>query len=76
MLSCVQKSGRAVVRTTLGMAMLTVVGFNRLILTFCKRLLANGKHKKVPLAACTDKLLIVLNAMVRDNKGLSEGLTC
>jgi len=60
------KGGRASVRTTLYMAMLSAVRFNPPIRAFYERLLAQGKHKKVALTACMHKLIVMLNAMVRD----------
>ena len=39
-----------------------------MIRTFYQRLLARGKLKKVALMACMRKLLVILNAMIRDNK--------
>jgi len=35
-------------------------------------LLAQGKHKKVALTACIRKIIIILNAMVRDGKKWEE----
>ena len=61
------KGGRSSVRTTLYMAMLSAVRFNPPIRAFYQRLLAQGKHKKVALTACMHKLLVMLNAMVRDD---------
>jgi transposase len=61
------KGGRASVRTTLFMAMLSAVRFNPPIRAFYERLLAQGKHKKVALTACMRKLIVMLNAMVRDS---------
>jgi len=54
------------VRTILYMAMLSAVRFNPPIRAFYERLLAQGKHKKVALTACMHKLIVMLNAMVRD----------
>jgi transposase len=58
--------GRAAVRTTLYMAMLTVTRHNPVIRTAYQRLLANHKPKKVALIACLRKLITILNAMLRD----------
>lgn len=60
------RGGRASVRTTLYMAMLSAVRYNPPIRAFYQRLLAQGKHKKVALTACIHKLVIMLNAMIRD----------
>ncbi len=59
--------GRADVRTALYMAALSAKRYNPVIKKFWERLIAAGKPKKVALVACMRKLLIILNAMVRDN---------
>jgi transposase len=59
--------GRAEVRTALYMAALSAKRYNPVIKQFWERLIAAGKPKKVALVACMRKLLIILNAMVRDN---------
>lgn len=59
--------GRAGVRTTLYMATLSATRCNPVISEFYKRLVAAGKHKKVALAACMRKFIVILNAMLRDN---------
>lgn len=60
------RGGRAHVRTVLFMATMCAVQHNPVIKAFYQRLLAKGKHKKVALVACMRKMLILLNAMVRD----------
>jgi transposase len=60
--------GRASVRRVLYMAALTGTRSNPVIRSFYERLLARGKEKKVALAACMRKLLVILNAMIRDRK--------
>lgn len=60
--------GRAEVRATLYMATLSAVRFNPVIRTFYKRLKENGKKPKVALTACMRKLLVILNAMVRNGE--------
>jgi transposase len=57
--------GRAPVRTALYMGALVATRHNPVIRAFYQRLLAAGKPKKVALTACMRKLLIILNAMVR-----------
>lgn len=57
--------GRAGVRGTLYMAVITAIQFNPAIRAFYVRLVAAGKAKKVALVACMRKLLTLLNAMVR-----------
>lgn len=59
--------GRAGVRTTLYMATLSATMCNPVIKDFYQRLVAQGKHKKVAITACMRKLIIILNAMLRDN---------
>lgn len=58
--------GRANVRSVLYMATMTAVRFNPSLKTFYERLVNAGKKPKVALTACMRKLLIILNAMVRD----------
>jgi transposase len=60
--------GRAAIRATLYMAALVASRRNPVIAAFYKRLLAAGKAKKLALTACMRKLLIILNAIVRDQK--------
>ena len=59
--------GRAKIRSVLYMAALVAVRFNPVIKAFYERLLSKGKLKKVALTACMHKLLIVLNAMMKNN---------
>ena len=58
--------GRARVREALYMAALIASRHNPTIRAFYARLLAAGKPKKVALVACMRKLLIILNAVMRD----------
>ena len=58
--------GRASVRCVLYMAALSASKTNPVIRAFYERLLAKGKAKKVALTACMRKLLVILNAMIRD----------
>jgi len=60
--------GRAKIRCVLYMATLVAVRFNPLIKAFYERLVGKGKLKKVALTACMHKLLIVLNAMMKNNQ--------
>ena len=60
--------GRAKVRCVLYMATLVAVRFNPPIKVFYERLLQKGKLKKVALTACMHKLLIFLNAMMKNNQ--------
>jgi len=58
--------GRGAVRTTLYMAMLSATRHNPVLAPFYRRLLERGKSKKLALIACARKLLVILNAMMRD----------
>lgn len=58
--------GRSAVRSILYMAALSAIRFNPVIKAFYERLMANGKLFKVAITACMRKLLIILNAIVRD----------
>jgi transposase len=60
--------GRAQVRKVLYMAAMSATIHNPIIREFYQRLLNNGKHKMVALVACMRKLLVILNAMIRDGK--------
>jgi transposase len=66
--------GRAPVRTALYMGTLTATRCNPVIKAFYQRLVAAGKPKKVALTACMRKLLIILNAMVRQGTRWSPQL--
>jgi transposase len=59
--------GRALIRSTLYMATLSAVRFNPPIKAFYQRLITNGKLKKVALVACMRKLLVILNAMTKND---------
>lgn len=58
--------GRTIVRTSLYMATLSATRFNPPMKSMYDRLLNNGKLKKVAQTACMRKLIITLNAMIRD----------
>lgn len=60
--------GRSTVRSTLYMAALSATKHNPKIKQFYERLLDDGKEKKVALTACMRKLLVILNAIARDQK--------
>jgi transposase len=62
------RGGRADVRSAIYMCILSAVRFNPVIKAFYIRLLAAGKDKKVAMVACMHKLLIILNAIIRDRK--------
>ncbi len=67
--------GRASVRTMLYMATLVATRYNPVIRAQYQRLLAAGKKKKVALVACMRKLLVILNAMIRDGRPWQNPLT-
>jgi transposase len=60
--------GRAHVRCALFMAALSAARFNPALKTFHQRLIAAGKPKMVALIAVARKLLVILNAVLRDQK--------
>lgn len=66
------RGGRAPIRTVLYMAMLSAIQCNPVMKQFYNRLVAEGKHKKVALTACMRKMMIILNAMIRDGKTWQE----
>ena len=59
--------GRAHVRRVLYMAALSACRHNPVIKQFYQRLIDAHKPPKVALVACMRKLLVILNAMLRDN---------
>lgn len=62
------KGGRSPVRAVLYMVTLVATRFNPVIQDFYHRLLQAGKLKKVALVACMRKVLIILNAMVKNGE--------
>jgi transposase len=60
--------GRAPVRAVLYMAALVAVRHNPVLRAFYQRLVAAGKAKKLALTAAMRKLLVILNAMLRDRQ--------
>jgi transposase len=58
---------RASVRRVLYMAALSARRCNPVIRAFAERLAAQGKKPKVVIIACMRKLLVILNAMVKQN---------
>lgn len=59
--------GRSSVRSKLYMAAVCAIRFNPVIKAFYERLIASGKVFKVAVTACMRKLLVILNAMIRDD---------
>jgi transposase len=62
------RGGRAGVRNVLYMAAMAAVRSNPAIAAVAQRLKAAGKTFKVTIVACMRKLLITLNAMLRENQ--------
>ena len=60
------QGGRANIRTVLYMATLSATQCNPVIKAFYKKLVAQGKHKKVALTACMRKFIIILNTMLKN----------
>jgi transposase len=57
--------GRPQARAILYMAALSAIRSNPAIRAFYKRLIASGKKKMVALVACMRKLLVILNAIIK-----------
>ena len=64
--------GRAAARNTLYMSALVATQRSQKMRNFYMRLVEKGKPKKLALAACMRKLLIALNAMVKNNQPWQE----
>lgn len=60
--------GRAKVRKVLYMAAIVAIGRNEQIKIFYEHLLSRGKAKKTALTAVMRKILVIANAMLRDQK--------
>ena len=60
--------GRPSVRNVLYMAALTGIRYNPVLKAQYENLVKRGKVKKVAITACMRKLLVILNAMMRDQK--------
>lgn len=60
--------GRAEVRSALYMAAISAIRCNRVIKSFYQRLIQAGKPFKVAIVACMRKILVILNAMMRDKR--------
>ena len=68
--------GRHSVRKQLYMPTLVATRHNPVIRSMYQRLVAAGKPKMVALVACMRKLLILLNAMIREDKMWDQFLKC
>ena len=62
------RGGRSSVRSVLYMATLSAIRRNYRIRSFYERLLVAGKLKRVALTACMRKLLVILNAIIKQQK--------
>ena len=62
------RGGRSSVRTALFMAALSAIQHNPVLRAAYQRMVTAGKHKKVALTACMRKMVVTLNAMLRDDK--------
>jgi transposase len=60
--------GRSAVRTALFMAALVASRKNPIIAPYYEKLRAAGKTAKQALTACIRKLIVILNAILRDRK--------
>ncbi len=68
--------GRTSVRCALYMATLVAARYNITIRLFYQRLLGAGKKKKVALTACMHKLLIIINAIIKNKTFWREPAPC
>lgn len=69
------QGGRAAIRAILYMGAVVAMRHNPAIKVFYERLVKKGKPKKLALTACMRKLLVMLNAMVRDNRPWQYSIT-
>jgi transposase len=69
------RGGRSYLRCMLYMAAVVASRYNPVIRTFYQRLLAAGKPKKLALTACMRKLVLILNAMVKNNQPWNQFIT-
>ena len=60
--------GRKTIRTQLYMATISAIKCNYKIKSFYQRLISAGKKPKVAITACMRKLIVILNAMVKQQK--------
>ena len=64
--------GRTQVRRSLYMATIVATKHNRLIRSHYQQLLARGKAKMTALVACMRKLLLILNAMIKNQSAWKD----
>ena len=60
------RGGRHQIRTVMYMAMLSAIQCNPLFKATFHRLVKKGKSKKTAIIACVRKMVVILNAMIRD----------
>jgi len=60
------KGGRSGIRCTLYLATLSAIRYNSVIRAHYQQLIDRGKLRMVAIVACMRKLLVILNAMIRD----------
>jgi transposase len=61
------QGGRDRLRPILHMVALAAMRSNPIIAAFAKRLSVSGKPKRLVIAACARKIIVILNAMLRDH---------
>lgn len=66
------KGGRRNVRNALFMAALSAIRYNLQLKEFFDRLVANGKKRIVALTAVMRKMIVIINAKIRDNVFMKE----
>jgi len=69
------RGGRAQIRTVMFMGMMSAMQCNPVFKATYQRLVAAGKPKKVAIIVCLRKMVVILNAMVRDGQYWSPKLT-
>lgn len=60
------QGGRSAIRSVLYMATLSALQCNQVIKAFYRKLVAQGKHRKVAITACMRKFITILNTMVKN----------
>jgi transposase len=69
------RGGRSYLRRMLYMAAVVASRYNPVIRAFYQRLVAAGKPKKLALTACMRKLVLIMNAMAKNNQPWNEFIT-
>lgn len=65
------RGGRKAIRPVLYMATVAALRCNPKIKSFYDKLKSDGKHSKVALTACMRKMIVILNAMVKQQTAWS-----